>query len=85
MARVSSTPKHENGEKDMTMNRTLSKAGQKKSQLEDWCGRAWTKRGCLVRATIEEKPSSKRPLRRPRLRWEDCVKYDAEKVGPANY
>jgi len=39
-----------------------------------WAGHAWHKHGYLVRQVIEEELIGKRPLGRPRLRWEDYVK-----------
>jgi len=36
-----------------------------------WGGHAWRKQVSLVRQVIEEEPIGKRPLGRPRLRWED--------------
>lgn len=47
-----------------------------------WGGHAWRKQGSLVRLVIEEEPIGKRPLGRPRLRWEDCVKKDVKSIGP---
>ncbi|KAL4153967.1 hypothetical protein QTP88_001800 [Uroleucon formosanum] len=47
-----------------------------------WGGHAWRKQGSLVRLVIEEEPIGKRPLGRPRLRWEDCVKKDIKSIGP---
>jgi len=47
-----------------------------------WAGHAWCKQGYLVRQVIEEDPIGKRPLGRPRLRWEDCVKKDIRMIGP---
>jgi len=45
-------------------------------------GHAWHKQGSLVRQAIEEEPLGKRPLGRPRLRWEDCVKKDLKTLNP---
>ncbi|XP_060846231.1 uncharacterized protein LOC132925892 [Rhopalosiphum padi] len=47
-----------------------------------WGGHAWRKQESLVRLVIEEEPIGKRPLGRPRLRWEDCVKKDIKSIGP---
>ncbi|KAF0753170.1 ribosome biogenesis protein TSR3 isoform X1 [Aphis craccivora] len=52
---------------------------KKKTQLG---GHAWRKQGSLVRQVIENKPIGKRPLGRPRLRWEDCVKKDLKMIDP---
>jgi len=41
-------------------------------------GHAWRKQGALVKQVIEENPMGKRPLRRPKLRWEDGVKREVE-------
>ncbi|KAF0770219.1 Uncharacterized protein FWK35_00003610 [Aphis craccivora] len=45
-------------------------------------GHAWRKQGSLVRQVIENEPIGKRPLGRPRLRWEDCVKKDLKMIDP---
>jgi hypothetical protein len=45
-------------------------------------GHAWRKQGSLIRQVIEEEPIGKRPLGRPRFRWEDCVKKDINTIGP---
>lgn len=37
-------------------------------------GHAWRKQGSLIRQIIEEDPIGKRPLGRPRLRWEGYKK-----------
>jgi len=46
-----------------------------------WAGHAWRKEGSLLRIVLENAPLGKRPLGRPRLRWEDRVKEDVEKVN----
>jgi len=38
------------------------------------------KRRCLYRVLVE-KPEGKRPLGRPRRRWEDNIKMDLQEVG----
>jgi hypothetical protein len=35
----------------------------------------------VVHRVLVEKPEGKRPLRRPRRRWEDNIKMDLQKVG----
>jgi hypothetical protein len=35
----------------------------------------------VVRRVLVGKPEKKRPLRRPRLRWEDNIKVDLQEVG----
>jgi len=47
-----------------------------------WAGHAWRKQGTLVKRVIEEDPMGKRPLGRPKLRWEDSVKREIEKIEP---
>ncbi|VVC44605.1 Reverse transcriptase domain [Cinara cedri] len=47
-----------------------------------WAGHAWRKHDSLIRRVIEENPVGRRPLGRPRLRWEDCVRRDTETVEP---
>ena len=37
--------------------------------------------GRIVHRVLVEKPDGKRPLRRPRHRWEDNIKMDLEEVG----
>ncbi|KAL4123060.1 hypothetical protein QTP88_015292 [Uroleucon formosanum] len=36
----------------------------------------------LIKWVIEKEPNGKRPLGRPKLRWEDGVKKEVEKVEP---
>jgi len=50
-----------------------------------WAEHAWRKHDSLIRRVIEENPEGRRPLGRPRLRWEDYVKRDAETVEPENH
>ncbi|VVC30294.1 eIF3G, RNA recognition motif,RNA recognition motif domain,Eukaryotic translation initiation factor 3 [Cinara cedri] len=47
-----------------------------------WAGHAWRKHDSLIRRVIEKNPVGRRPLGRPRLRWEDCVRRDTETVEP---
>jgi hypothetical protein len=35
----------------------------------------------VVHSVLVEKPEGKRPLRRPRRRWEDNIKMDLQEVG----
>ena len=37
--------------------------------------------GKVVHKVLVEKPEGKRPLGRPRRRWEDSIKMDLEEVG----
>jgi len=53
----------------------------KKKRLK-WAGRAWRKEGSFLRTVLENVPQGKRPLGRPRLRWEDRVKEDVGKIKP---
>lgn len=47
-----------------------------------WGRHVWRKQ--VRQVVIEEKPIAigKIPLRRPRSRWEDCVKKDIKTIGP---
>lgn len=47
-----------------------------------WAGHAWRKEGSFIKAVIEGNPIGKRPLGRPRLRWEDRIKKDVKAVDP---
>jgi hypothetical protein len=50
-----------------------------------WAGHVWRNHDSLIRRVIEENPVGRRPLGRPRLRWEDCVKRDAGTVEPESH
>jgi len=43
-----------------------------------WAGHAWRGRNPIIRIVLEENPTGKIPLGRPRLRWEDVVRKDVE-------
>lgn len=45
-----------------------------------WDGHVWRKAGSLIKTVIMEDPIGKRPLGRPRLRWEGRVKKDVKAV-----
>ena len=45
-----------------------------------WACRAYGKRGGVYRGLVG-KPGGKRPLGRPRRRWEDNIKVDLQEVG----
>ncbi|KAL4126538.1 hypothetical protein QTP88_010759 [Uroleucon formosanum] len=47
-----------------------------------WAGQSWKKTGSLIKIVQENASKGKRPLGRPRLRWEDRIKEDLEKVRP---
>jgi hypothetical protein len=47
----------------------------KRSKLE-WAGHVCRKQDSMVQRVLQENPRSKRPLGRPRLRWEDRIKKD---------
>ncbi|KAL4123306.1 hypothetical protein QTP88_015504 [Uroleucon formosanum] len=46
-----------------------------------WAGHAWRSQNPLLHAVMEQNPIGKRPLGRPRMRWEDVVKKDVERLG----
>jgi len=62
--------------KDQTLKKTITKRRLK------WAGHSWSKTGSLMKIVQENAPKGKRPLGRPRLRWEDRIKEDIEKVRP---
>jgi len=45
----------------------------KRSRLE-WTGHACRKQNAMLQKVLQEDPRSKRPLGRPRLRWEDGIR-----------
>lgn len=47
-----------------------------------WAGYSWRTTGSLVKIVQGNVPQGKQPLGRLRLRWEDRVKEDIEKVRP---
>lgn len=49
----------------------------------NWVGHSWRKTGSLIKIVQENAPQGKRPLGKPRLRWEDRIKEDIKKVRPA--
>jgi hypothetical protein len=51
----------------------------KKNEMGGACSADGEERG--VYRVLVGKPEGKRPLRRPRLRWEDNIKMDLQKVG----
>ncbi|KAE9521507.1 hypothetical protein AGLY_018106 [Aphis glycines] len=42
----------------------------------EWAGHVWRKPDALTKTVLQENPRGKRPLGRPRMRWEDCVRKD---------
>jgi hypothetical protein len=42
----------------------------------------YEEKDAMINTLIEEEPKGKRPLDRPRLRWEDCVKREVTEVDP---
>ncbi|KAL4103878.1 hypothetical protein QTP88_019213 [Uroleucon formosanum] len=58
----------------------ISNAIKKRRLL--WAGHAWRKKDAMINTVIREEPKGKRPLGRPRLRWEDCVRKDVKEVDP---
>jgi len=77
------------GEWRILKNKELQDLYQRPSIKEDitkrrlkWAGHSWRKTGSLIKIVQENTPKGKRPLGRPRLRWEDRIKEDIEKVRP---
>jgi len=56
----------------------------KRNKLE-WAGHAVRKQDSMVQRVLQENPKRKRPLGRPRLRWEDGIKKDFLSAGGAEY
>jgi len=48
----------------------------------EWAGHVWRKPDAIIKTVLQENPRGKRPLGRPRLRWEDCVKKDVADLYP---
>eukprot|EP00102_Acyrthosiphon_pisum_P014323 XP_008184319.1 PREDICTED: zinc finger protein 664-like [Acyrthosiphon pisum] len=46
-----------------------------------YSGHAWRSQNPLLHVVLTENPKGKRPLGRPRLRWEDLVKRDVESLN----
>ncbi|KAL4148126.1 hypothetical protein QTP88_002420 [Uroleucon formosanum] len=46
-----------------------------------WAGHAWRSQNPLIRMVLDENPNGKRPLGRPRRRWEDGVRDDVKALG----
>lgn len=47
-----------------------------------WACHPRSKQVPIVQRVIEESHGGKRPIRRPKLRWENCVKKDVQKMDP---
>jgi len=75
----------ENGENDITKNSRTFFIQRPNITKEisvrrlRWAGHAWKKQRSIIRTVIKN-PAEKRPLGRPRLRWEDCVIKAVEKI-----
>jgi hypothetical protein len=53
-----------------------------KSRRMRWAGHmAWIEEGRGVYRVLVGKPEGKRPLGRPRRRWEDNIRMDLQEVG----
>jgi len=78
------------GEWRIKKNRELRELYQNPSIVEDitkkkrllWAGYAWRIKGSFLRTVLENIPQRKKPLERPRLRWEDRVMEDVGKIKP---
>jgi len=77
------------GEWRIRKNKELQDLYQRPNIKEDitkrrlkWAGHSWRKTGSLIKIVQENAPKGKRPLGRPRLRWEDRIKEDIKKVRP---
>jgi len=45
-------------------------------------GKVWRKSDAMIKTVLQENPRGKRPLGRPRMRWEECVKKDVTEFYP---
>lgn len=77
------------GEWKTRKNKELQESYQRSSVKDNitkrrlkWAGYSWRKKGSLVKTVQENVSQGKRPLGRPRLRWENRVKEGIEKVKP---
>ncbi|KAL4119565.1 hypothetical protein QTP88_012370 [Uroleucon formosanum] len=48
----------------------------------EWAGHVWRKPDAMTKTVLQDNPRGKRPLGRPRMRWEDCVKKDVAVFFP---
>lgn len=46
-----------------------------------WAGHVMRNQNNIIRMTMDENPIGKRPLGRPRMRWEDMIKKDVEALN----
>lgn len=53
-----------------------------KGKLIKWAGHSWRNERSLLRIELENTPRGESPIGKPRLRWEDRVKEDVQKVSP---
>jgi len=51
----------------------------------EWAGHVVRKQDSMVQRVIQEYPRRKRPLGRPRLRWEDGIKKDFLSARKVDY
>lgn len=47
----------------------------------EWAGHAWRSQNPLLHMVLAENLEGRRPLGRPRLRWEDVVTRDVESLN----
>jgi hypothetical protein len=66
-----STQEPENGEFEPMRNSHIYSKNAKRLM---WASHAWRKKDAMINVVIKEEPKKKRPLGRPNLRREDCVK-----------
>jgi hypothetical protein len=55
-----------------------------KTKRQKWIEHAWRNQNPFLRTVLEKNPTRKRPIGRPKMRWEDRVKNDVEEVGGVN-